>query len=1017
MDPVSSPSLAGGFAAILAWQAIAPGTTRLSCQAGVNDSLALAFDLGSGGFVIARRKLPLALPEDFSFSLRVRAEGAPVILEFKLVDERLGNVWRYRDDHRVFPGIWTSLVITAAELAYAWGARQAARPEHVDHLEIALVGSGTGTVWLSHLVLEDLATTAVPTASASSVASGHVAQAVLGGDAPGWRAATGGQQWLECRFAAARAISALIIDWLPGAWPAGFVLKVAEADGSWREAYALARVDGPRSPVLLPGVRTGALRLELQCGDHPCGVAHLVFKPWHFARTVAAGLAGLARLAPTGHYPKWLHGQQSYWTVVGAAAGSPPALVNTEGLIEPGHGDFGVECFVRVGDRLYTWADVALTSALAVPDLPLPRVCWHAADFALEITPSVTTRGEHTTLFVDYAVRNLRADTLAIELILVVRPFLVNPAWQQWRGRGGISVLTCLHVEAHRVLANGARSLSVSPPADAVSSCHASALIQGLVSGITPGAARTFCADGMASAALVFRRSLAPGAACVVRAKVPATCETPADCAAPLQEYIAAWRAALGNFALELPAPASVLRPALQAAAAHILINRDGPRLQPGPRRYRRAWLRDGVGMGTALARLGLHAPLREFLAWYATFQREDGELPDCIDDDGAEWLPEYDAFGQFLHGLALCHRHAPDQDFCARLWPHALRTLARFTALRDTRRTAAFDFPPLRARRGLLPESMSHEGYMAQPVHAYWDDFWALRGLRDLAWLAGALGDSARAAQVSALARDFHHDVIASLNETILAHGIHYLPGSVELGDFDPTASAIAITVAELDDDLPQVVVHRTFDRYLEGLAARESSTDWQNYSAYEVRIVGALVRLGRRDDALRVLFALLADCRPPAWHQWPEQSWRELDAPAFLGDLPHSWIGAEFIHATTSLFAYARDADQELVLAAGVALDWLASPEPVVVRGLHTAYGVLGFSLARTAPLQLEMQIDPGLHLPPGGLVLRPPLPGRLRGVVINDVPCPVFTPDGCVCHALPAHVVFICEDTSDG
>jgi hypothetical protein len=29
----------------------------------------------------------------------------------------------------------------------------------------------------------------------------------------------------------------------------------------------------------------------------------------------------------------------------------------------------------------------------------------------------------------------------------------------------------------------------------------------------------------------------------------------------------------------------------------------------------------------------------------------------------------------------------------------------------------------------GLLPESISHEGYSAKPMHSYWDDLWALKG------------------------------------------------------------------------------------------------------------------------------------------------------------------------------------------------------------------------------------------------------------------------------------------------
>ena len=37
---------------------------------------------------------------------------------------------------------------------------------------------------------------------------------------------------------------------------------------------------------------------------------------------------------------------------------------------------------------------------------------------------------------------------------------------------------------------------------------------------------------------------------------------------------------------------------------------------------------------------------------------------------------------------------------------------------------------------RGILGPSISHEGY-ASPTHSYWDDYWALKGWHDGAWLA----------------------------------------------------------------------------------------------------------------------------------------------------------------------------------------------------------------------------------------------------------------------------------------
>ena len=68
------------------------------------------------------------------------------------------------------------------------------------------------------------------------------------------------------------------------------------------------------------------------------------------------------------------------------------------------------------------------------------------------------------------------------------------------------------------------------------------------------------------------------------------------------------------------------------------------------------------------------------------------------------------------------------------------------------------------------------------------------------------------------------------------------------------------------------------TFQRYTEELAKRRSGEiEWDAYSPYELRTVGALVRLGQRDEALTVLDTMLADRRPLAWNQWPEIVWRD--------------------------------------------------------------------------------------------------------------------------------------------
>ena len=84
--------------------------------------------------------------------------------------------------------------------------------------------------------------------------------------------------------------------------------------------------------------------------------------------------------------------------------------------------------------------------------------------------------------------------------------------------------------------------------------------------------------------------------------------------------------------------PTGVAREAaltFRTAAGQILTNRDGPAIQPGPRRYTRSWIRDGVIMGAALLRIGDQRALPEFLRWFVPFQRKDGFVPCCVDRSG----------------------------------------------------------------------------------------------------------------------------------------------------------------------------------------------------------------------------------------------------------------------------------------------------------------------------------------------------------------------------------------------
>ena len=114
--------------------------------------------------------------------------------------------------------------------------------------------------------------------------------------------------------------------------------------------------------------------------------------------------------------------------------------------------------------------------------------------------------------------------------------------------------------------------------------------------------------------------------------------------------------------------------------------------------------------------------------------------------------------------------------------------------SLRQSRMTPEYQTGDKRAFYGLLPQSISHEGYSAKPMHSYWDDLFALRGFKDAAEIARVLGKP-EATRYAAVRDEFRKDLYESMKLAMTQRHIDYIPGSVELGDFDATSTTIGVS------------------------------------------------------------------------------------------------------------------------------------------------------------------------------------------------------------------------------
>jgi len=505
---------------------------------------------------------------------------------------------------------------------------------------------------------------------------------------------------------------------------------------------------------------------------------------------------------------------------------------------------------------------------------------------------------------------------------------------------------------------------------------------------------------GYASGMLAYRLALAPGATRSVGIVVPWTGPTVLPAAAGLdaaawlageQRTVAGeWRDKLDRVVIRVPLDGRPIVDALRTSLAHILVTRDGAILRPGTRSYARSWIRDGAMMAEALLRTDHASVAADYLRWYAPHQFFSGKVPCCVDARGADPVAENDSAGQLLFLAATVYRYTNDRALLVSLWPRLAAAARYLEELRQSERTDANLTPARRAFYGMMPASISHEGYSEKPMHSYWDNFWALKGYDAAVDIATALNKPGAVREFGRGRAEFRRDLVVSLRVAMALHRIAYVPGAAELGDFDPTSTTIAFAPAGAATLLPKAAVAATYERYWkEFVERREGRKDWEDYTPYELRIVGTFVRLGWRERAHELLEFFLAGRRPVAWNQWPEVVGRDARRPRFVGDMPHGWVASDYVRAVLDLFAYERELDNALVVAGGVPASWLRGTG-IEVKGLRTPYGALSYSMQQEGN-RVNARIEAGLRLPPGGIALVWPGSEAPGPATVNDKPVP--------------------------
>jgi hypothetical protein len=1003
-----------------------PGTTR--------EALVMDFEFYAGsGYAIAQKKFPLHLPKNYKFTFFLKGETPVNNFEFKLLDS-LDNVFWIKKLNITYPREWTKQTIRKRHLTFAWGPSGGGEIRKVDRIEF-VVSAGTGGkghIAIDDFRLETLPDTIpagiVPRAEASSAEIQDSPHISSDGDSLGRWKSTGmsDREWLMVDFGRMKEFGGFVIDWDKDDYATAYDVLVSDDAKDWTVASRVEHGNGGRDYVPISDAESKYVKLDFQKSSRGkgYGLVRAEIKSPQFSSSLNDLFTAIAKDAPRGCYPKYFSGEQSYWTVIGTDGDDKEALINEQGAIEVDKLAFSLEPFLFVGGRLVTWNDASMKQSLEKEYLPVPSVHWNYKGWELHTQAFSAGVAGKSMLLVSYRLENRNCQTHKGKLFIALRPFQVNPPWQWLNIQGGVSQIDSIWNESGLLHVDGRKVIPMETPnAFGATTFESGDIVEYLRGGRVPPSQSVVDTRSLASAALEYDFNLPCGKTMEVHLAVPFHGWKGSPAPGMTSEAgllyvdmaqastVQAWETKLNHVQLQLPASAGPIANTLKSTLAYILINRDGPGIQPGSRSYERSWIRDGSLTSTALLQMSHREEVRRFIDWYAQHQYANGKIPCVVDARGADPVPEHDSHGEFIYAVLQYFRYSKDTTWLRSMFPHVANTVHYLQSLRAERKTDIYKdgSPEQRACYGLVPESISHEGYSDKARHSYWDDFFVMRGLKDATSIAGILGEGELQAEWRAERDDFKNDLYASLRLTMETKKIDYIPGCVELGDFDATSTAISVMPCGELGNLPELQLRSTFERYYRSFRDRENGTlEWTNYTPYELRIIGALVYMGQKERAYDLLKYFMKDRRPPAWNDWAEVVWRDPATPRYIGDMPHTWVGSEFIRSLMSMFVLERESDSAHVLAAGIPDSWVQDPAGVKAQGLQTPYGRVDYQISKkgkVVTMEVSGTFDPAAHR----LVVRCPLSIAPRGICIDGKISPSPGSGEAVIRRLPAKVVF--------
>ncbi len=921
----TAPTLLDSFDAQSVWRADASdGVSSVQTSvAGKNgNGLRMDYDFHNrSGYAFITRTLPITFPQDYEVSFYIRGQGPKNNLEFKVKDKSGDNVWwKFTRDFDP-SNEWQLVKFKKRQFSFAWGpiADKTLKQTETMDFVISAGSGGKGFIEIDDLKITPLAIDNSPPPKPIITKDNNQTLVDLGKN---------------------REFGALKLSW--DKFPSDYSVFALDEDGNQKN---LANVSlSNQDTQIIKATESEARKIKITSKDGTQNLKNIEILPLEYAAGFNEFIQNNAKAAPIGTYPRNMSGQEEFWTLIGTDGGHDSALISEDGAIEVARLGFRIEPFIFEKGKRFDWSNVKIDHELKDKYLPIPSAIWKNNNWKLKTTTYVFGNRENSQTYGEYQITNTTNKPLELDLMLNLRPYQVNGPLQFLSTNGGYTPINEISFDDDKVKINDKIIKLTQKPNKTIAANYWQGEIAQNQNITTQSAKDEY---GLSNGAVIYKVSLKPNETKTFAFLSPLSGQMPQDLdinaeKAKTEKF---WREKLNQVQIEANGKGQEIANAIKTNLAYILMMRDGPMLRPGSRSYARSWIRDGAMISEGLLRLGLFQEAKDYLAWYTPFQFDNGKIPCCADFRGSDPVPENDSHGEYIYLVSQIYKYTHDKAILDKYWPNVTKTIEYINSQIDLEKTDKNKTPERANLYGLIPPTISHEGYMDKIAYSYWDDFWTLRGFQDAAEIALLRGDIETFEKYASMKDEFKQNLQNSIIATQKKYGIKYIAGAADRGDFDATSTTIALLLG-LEDEFGKNLFQATFDKYWENFVKRRDiDKTWKDYTPYEWRVVSAFTRLGQAQKADAASQYFLDDRMPKEWNAFAEVVGREKREPRYIGDLPHGWVASDFIRSSLDRFFYEKSGF-EVILGGGIDKNWLAG-NGISIKGLLTTEGKITFNM----------------------------------------------------------------------